>query len=223
MPETRTDLSKDTRAHCSAEQRRRQILAAAMKVFAVGGYARTTMDRIATEAKVAKGSLYNYFPSKQALFMALFVDSIASVERQTEELVTAEMSAADKIGALVDLWFEDFEFFCSVGGLVLEFWASAAREDRAGRMTESLRKVYQVNRDRVAAIVSQGMADGSFRPGDTVAAATSIMALLDGLMLQSILNVGVTVNAEFLDALKRRIFEALVGGGNLNPAARPAD
>jgi len=182
------------------------------------------MDRIAAEAGVAKGSLYNYFPSKQGLFTALFIDAIASVQRETDKLVTAEISATDKIGLLVDLWFKDFEFFCSVGGLVLEFWASAAREDRGGQMTESLRGIYQVSRDRVAAIVSQGMSDGSFHPGDPVAAATAIMALLDGLMLESILDVGIQVDATFLDALKRRLLAALIGpGGNLNPSTPTTD
>jgi AcrR family transcriptional regulator len=50
-----------------AETRREQILTAALRAFSEGGFAETTMDQVAAQAGVAKGSLYLYFPSKDAL------------------------------------------------------------------------------------------------------------------------------------------------------------
>jgi AcrR family transcriptional regulator len=54
-----------------AEARREQILEAALKVFSSGGFAETTMDAVALVVGVSKASLYNYFPTKDALLQEL--------------------------------------------------------------------------------------------------------------------------------------------------------
>lgn len=51
--------------------RRDQIISAALTRFAHSGYQATTMADVATEAGVSKGTPYLYFPSKEALFLAL--------------------------------------------------------------------------------------------------------------------------------------------------------
>ncbi len=60
----------------TAEQRRRQLLAVALELFAHRGYRATTMDDIAEAAGVTKPLLYQHFSSKRALYLEL-VDSIA--------------------------------------------------------------------------------------------------------------------------------------------------
>jgi len=60
----------------TAEQRRRQLLAVALELFAQRGYRATTMDDIAETAGVTKPLLYQHFSSKRALYLEL-VDSIA--------------------------------------------------------------------------------------------------------------------------------------------------
>ena len=49
------------------EQMRQAILSASLKVFLVGGIHKTTMDKIAKQAGIAKGTLYLYFKSKEEL------------------------------------------------------------------------------------------------------------------------------------------------------------
>jgi AcrR family transcriptional regulator len=51
-------------------EKRAQILLGAASVFAADGYEGASMSRIAVEANVSKGTLYNHFPSKSALFAA---------------------------------------------------------------------------------------------------------------------------------------------------------
>jgi len=66
-------------------RRRAQILATAAKVFAGFGFAGTDVQVIADRLGVGKGTVYRYFPTKEALFLA-------AVQRGLEEL-TAEMDA----------------------------------------------------------------------------------------------------------------------------------
>jgi AcrR family transcriptional regulator len=60
----------------TAEQRRHQLVAVALELFAQRGYRSTTMDDIAEAAGVTKPLLYQHFSSKRALYLEL-VDSIA--------------------------------------------------------------------------------------------------------------------------------------------------
>lgn len=57
------------------EARRESILCAAARVFSRKGYYEATLDEIATEAELAKGTLYNYYTDKQDLFASLMVQS----------------------------------------------------------------------------------------------------------------------------------------------------
>ena len=65
------------RAAGHAEERRRQILEAAATVFARHGYHQARTREIAREAGIAEGTIYNYFPSKRELLLAI-VDQVAT-------------------------------------------------------------------------------------------------------------------------------------------------
>jgi AcrR family transcriptional regulator len=58
-------------AETTKAERRADILAAALACFARTGYHGTTMAEVAEAAEVSKGTPYLYFPSKEALFIAL--------------------------------------------------------------------------------------------------------------------------------------------------------
>jgi AcrR family transcriptional regulator len=87
---TSTDRPRGTRLPRLA--RRRQLLDAALEVFVARGYHAAAMDEIADRAGVSKPVLYQHFPGKQELYLALLDES---VERLTEGLRTALRSNAD--------------------------------------------------------------------------------------------------------------------------------
>ena len=60
-----------------AEERPREICAAALEVFAEKGFAAAKLDEIARRAGVSKGTLYLYFKDKEDLFRAVVRDAIA--------------------------------------------------------------------------------------------------------------------------------------------------
>jgi TetR/AcrR family transcriptional repressor of mexJK operon len=63
------DTERSPRDGLSCEKRA-QILAGAAEIFARDGYEGASMSSIAGKAEVSKGTLYNYFASKAALFAA---------------------------------------------------------------------------------------------------------------------------------------------------------
>jgi AcrR family transcriptional regulator len=66
-------MSAPSRREQNRTERRERFLAAALKVFAQQGYSGTTMDMVADEAGLSKPTLYQYFPSKEALFSAMML------------------------------------------------------------------------------------------------------------------------------------------------------
>ncbi len=73
----------------------RQILAGAKSVFLELGYEGTSVEEIARCAKVSKGTLYNYFPDKRALFAA-----VVEGECQAQ---SGQISQIEHDGAAIDI------------------------------------------------------------------------------------------------------------------------
>ena len=74
--------------------RRRSILAAAAGLFAERGFDRTTTAAICATAGIGSGTLFHYFPSKAAIFRALFADDLAATRTLVDELDEADPLAA---------------------------------------------------------------------------------------------------------------------------------
>ncbi|AGG08388.1 TetR/AcrR family transcriptional regulator [Dehalococcoides mccartyi] len=71
MPET---IKADNRK-MQAEKRRREILDAALKIFAEQGYQGATISQISETAGTSLGLLYHYFPNKKALMEAVIAEN----------------------------------------------------------------------------------------------------------------------------------------------------
>lgn len=76
-------------------RKRASILEAATQVFCDGGYETASMDRIAECAGASKRTVYNYFPSKEALFLAV-------VEELSAKMMTAKRVAWDPDRPMTD-------------------------------------------------------------------------------------------------------------------------
>ncbi len=60
--------------------RERQLLDAALDVFSKKGFAKATTGEIARKAGVAEGTIYNYFPNKRELFVAVIKDFVITIQ-----------------------------------------------------------------------------------------------------------------------------------------------
>ncbi|MCB2167813.1 MAG: TetR/AcrR family transcriptional regulator [Deltaproteobacteria bacterium] len=72
------------------EQRRRQILKAARKVFSSNGFTKTTMEDIAREAELSPGTLYLYFKNKDELYASLSVEVLEHLHERLKRVYIKE-------------------------------------------------------------------------------------------------------------------------------------
>ena len=93
----------DGKQRVVAEFRRSEILAAAAKVFATKGFVATRMDDIAKAARLAKGTLYLYFQSKDAIYQATVQQAVTKLAALTEERVRNESGIAGKLAAFISV------------------------------------------------------------------------------------------------------------------------
>jgi AcrR family transcriptional regulator len=93
----------DRKQQVVAEFRRGEILAAAAKVFASKGLDAARMDDIAKVAGLAKGTLYLYFESKDAIYQAVVQQTIDKLAALTAEHVGREATFAGKLAAFISV------------------------------------------------------------------------------------------------------------------------
>jgi AcrR family transcriptional regulator len=93
----------DGKQRVVAEFRRSEILAAAAKVFATKGFVATRMEDVAKAAQLAKGTLYLYFQSKDAIYQATVRRVVTKLAALTEERVRKESDLAGKLAAFISV------------------------------------------------------------------------------------------------------------------------
>lgn len=90
------------------QQRAQRILRVAERLFARNGYAATAMENVAAGAKLAVGTIYNYFPSKTDLLLAIIGRETDSVLQRGREIIEKPgKEALETIIALTDLFVDD--------------------------------------------------------------------------------------------------------------------
>ena len=95
------DQARRPRVIKPADQRRSEILASATELFRTRGYEVTTVQAIAASAGVAAGTVYLYFPSKEAILVALQEDFEAGLLERFAEIADAVLTEEDASGEIV--------------------------------------------------------------------------------------------------------------------------
>ncbi|MFM1654302.1 TetR/AcrR family transcriptional regulator [Brevibacillus sp. B_LB10_24] len=90
----------DEQLHLIRDERREQILLAALRVFAARGIVGTKMSMIASEAGISHGLLYHYFKSKDELFTTLVEGAMAAADDEMRRVADLPGSPIEKIKGL---------------------------------------------------------------------------------------------------------------------------
>src|SRR5262252_6172605 len=93
------------RVRLDNDQRRAQLLALARKAFSDRSYDDVSIDDLAREAKISKGLLYHYFPTKRDLYVA-GLREIADELVQRVTNVQSEQAPIDRVRAGIDAYLD---------------------------------------------------------------------------------------------------------------------
>ena len=151
------------------DQRRVQLLDAASEVFTSKGYHSAAMDDIADAAGVSKPVLYQHFPSKLDLYLALLDQSCDRLVDVVGEALASTDDNADRVIATVAAFYE---FVSSTGGGFRFVFESDLTGD--GAVQRRLSRVNDEISDAIAEVIA---GDTSLPPRQAKLLAVSLVGI----------------------------------------------
>lgn len=142
----------------AAVDKRRQILDAAVRVFARQGFHATRVSDIADEAGVAYGLVYHYFRSKDEVLNELFVERWSLLLAAIEEADRAGGSHRARLAAVAGFIVESYRHDPELMKVIIVEVTRAANSFGRTHLPE-IRRAYQ----SIAKIVADGQEAGEFR------------------------------------------------------------
>jgi len=164
------------RRQARGQKRIMELLRAAGEVFAESGYENATTNAIAARAGVSPGTLYQFFPNKQAIAEALAREYAARNQAIHESLfedVGLELSLRETIRKLVDPFLE---FRRQAPGFEALFTGSVVSRELAAR----IQILHEQLKQRVAGIIR--MRNPQLAPDAVQAAAETSVQIVKGLL-----------------------------------------
>ncbi len=170
------------------EARKHEILEAAFQAFAEKGYDKTSVDDIVRVSGLSKGTLYWYFESKQAIFVALVTHVFDAFSEVFKQFVTEteDLPPDKQLQMLINSSSQMMDAVPEFSGLYIDFFVQAWQYEA---VQETLVRVYNQYVEMLRKILRRGIDEGVFRPVNIEATACAIAGAVDGIWFQRILNI----------------------------------
>lgn len=170
------------------EEKKAKILEASIRVFSKKGLNNTKISDIAEYAAIGKGTIYEYFKSKDEIFTASFSFHIEKFEENISRRLFRIKDPLKKLYAYFSAWSELFEGdHLEYLEIVLDFWAEGVRQ-RDDSLMINLDRIYSENRDMLDDLLYDCVTKGEIKKVDTKLIASIMLGTLDGLLLQWIMD-----------------------------------
>jgi AcrR family transcriptional regulator len=200
--------AEDADALGTADQRREQMLQAALEVISARGYADTRIADVAERAGVSPALVIYYFKTKDQLLteaIRYYEDIWYSVGQARMAGLRSAAARLEEFVAMSCLSEADPEPFSS-WQLWLDFWAQAARNAEVASVRQKSDERW---RDVIASLVREGQEAGEFREIDASSFAVYLSTMLDGLTIQIALNDPVVDSARAFELSMRFVADQL--------------
>ena len=163
-----------------SEERKDQIIQAAINVFARRGIYESRMDDIVTETGLSKGTLYWYFKSKDDIIVAISDMLFGRELQKLEQLDCEDLSPHDCLLKFLEVFIQDLRPMLKLRPVIFEFYALAFRNKSVRQI---MQQYLQRFTDIIEPVVQRGMESGEFAPGDARQATLAIGAAFEGTLL----------------------------------------
>jgi AcrR family transcriptional regulator len=170
-----------TERAAAGEDKRRQLLDAAVRVFARKGYHASRVGDIAVEAGVAHGLLYHYFKSKDDVLEAVFHENWSVLLARIASVEETDEPAADQLRHIAAIVLRTWLHLPDVVRVVIrEFGRSPELAERIGELAQPI--------DAIARVIERGIERGEFKDVEPRVAATVVYGSIDELLTAWVLD-----------------------------------
>ncbi|MBD3219041.1 MAG: TetR family transcriptional regulator [candidate division Zixibacteria bacterium] len=159
--------------------KRRSIIKAAEGLFAKSGFHGTDVDLIAKSAGVSKGSVYNYFDSKEEILMSVIEEGVNELDRQMKKYIRPLSDPIEKIKKGIEFYIKFLE--------KREPLFRVLTGDRIS-LRMDLKKRFHMNMfariEHAQIMIAEAIKDGKLKKVDPYVAATCLIGMIDSLFLR---------------------------------------
>jgi AcrR family transcriptional regulator len=161
---------------------REQILKTAIRLFNEKGFASVRINDIVRESGLSKGGVYWHFESKDDIIQAVLDSLLEEQLVLVNHTLSGGGTASEKLRSIFQ--FSGAELQATMPS-PLEFYAMAARDEK---LKQRLIVYFETYRQKIRALIQQGIDEGEFAPWDADTLSTTLVGFLEGIIM-----VGLTV------------------------------
>lgn len=169
--------------------RRQSILDAALKLFSARGYSGASMQQIAGASEFSIGTIYNFFETKEALYLTIIEEKFLEARQRIESELSEDGGCAEKIkqavGALLAFMEENRDFFNIFLGL-----RTAPAPAVHNGIHEKVLQYYQEYLSFFQRLMEEGIREGIFRDFSSTELALSLIGNINAAIHEWLIGPG---------------------------------
>lgn len=165
------------------DERREQIMAIALSLFATRGLGSTKISDIARGASISQGLLYHYFDSKEAIYVALIREAFERMNQAARELAGTTMTPREKIETAIEQLLADVEEDERFAHHVLLIAQAGISDGLPAEVKELIERHQDIPYQVVTGILAEGQTQGVVKDHDAADLSVLFWSIIRGLAL----------------------------------------
>jgi AcrR family transcriptional regulator len=174
-------MSLRSKQQVVTEFRCAEILTAARKTFSKKGFEKVTVDEIAEAAGLSKATVYQYFSSKQEIYLAALSEGVKEMAERTQRQVQAAVEVRAKVEAFIrtrlEFLYENRDFFAV-------YHAEFGNLIHPASLNQEFRNLFRLQFQTLQSVLEGALQQGELADVSTETLATVIYESTRGLMLR---------------------------------------
>jgi AcrR family transcriptional regulator len=166
-----------------SDRKRTSILDAARRVFSQKGYAQAAVEDVAEEARVAKGTLYLYFKSKEELYLAALISDLEAMLVKAREEITEAGTFREKLRAFLEVRLD----YCKSRQDFLRIYLAEYGSMFVKAQNPYLVQLLRTNMRYLAKVITEAIERREIAPVPAGALAAAVYDISRGLMERRLL------------------------------------
>ena len=189
------------------DERKEQILNAALLVLVEKGYESSRVDDIVEKAGLSKGAIYWYYKSKKEIYLDLVNFWVFKYSVVLNHIVEEDAPPAQQLQDLFQYFIDQYETDPEPFKVLAEFWSMVGKDKD---FKEKLQKVYSNFQQLIETIIESGSKRGDFKKVNIKITALSIMVNIDSIIWFTLFDANGVTAREYIETIKEFILAGII-------------
>jgi AcrR family transcriptional regulator len=172
-------------------EKRKQIGLSALSYFAENGIVSASMSQVAHAVGIGKGTIYEYFTSKDELIAYAMEMYVETIEEKVRELLDGVKNPKDRLIQYTKSILDHITNDPKTAGILFAIFQLLISKQCDQNQNTNLKNMFSQARRTIAGFLKEGFAAGIFNEKADIEAeliATDLIAYLDGILLHSLVS-----------------------------------